>query len=539
MRQVIDVKKEIALELLDKFPELSEKVKTDMRRKLKPYLIVDKKTGRCRCTYCEREVEHPWGTHHRDVTVCPNCGESVTLIENWHNFSGVVVESETNCSVFLSSENPDDNNLYVRCFNLRLSFAFHEIEPIVSILETQRYVFTNSSVVRYGKDKVWYREAIAPGRYINGYKWSDWIVRTRVTEPVFNSYCYGSYANHNYWSINIGCVENTCMKYSAVDRISGVLPIEYLIFYRKHTGIERLVKLGLHELVREEVYLYGSSVVDYTQAEPHKMLGISRAALKAVRERRIELRAIKALENKFPYANAQTLITYDSVIRSSYDELENVSKFTGAKNDKIVRYLISQREKNGSIVNVKYFSDYLNMCERLNYDMHDKAVLFPRDLIAAHDRAASAEMVILAQKERQRNALRDEKMKLYQKERGLLEFRHGDLIAILPKSCADIVVEGAVLGHCVGGYAQRHADYALTIMFLRRANDPDTPYYTIEVSNEYKIVQCRGYHNNVPSRGGKEKPLEITEFEKVYQEYLLTIKEKAGKRARQRVKISA
>ena len=69
-------------------------------------------------------------------------------------------------------------------------------------------------------------------------------------------------------------------------------------------------------------------------------------------------------------------------------------------------------------------------------------------------------------------------------------------------------------------------------MFLRRKAEPDKPYYTIEVGNDCIIKQCRGYKNNVISVGGCEKPEEITEFEKLYQEHLLKVYAKRAEEAK-------
>ena len=65
-----------------------------------------------------------------------------------------------------------------------------------------------------------------------------------------------------------------------------------------------------------------------------------------------------------------------------------------------------------------------------------------------------------------------------------------------------------------------HAAHELTIMFLRKKDEPDTPYYTIEVSNELKIVQCRGYRNN---NAGNKKTQDIINFENEYQKYLKSV----------------
>lgn len=84
----------------------------------------------------------------------------------------------------------------------------------------------------------------------------------------------------------------------------------------------------------------------------------------------------------------------------------------------------------------------------------------------------------------------------------------------------EIEDEGRILSHCVGGYAERHAMGKLSIMFLRKASEPNKPYYTVEVSKYGGIVQCRGYRNNVVQNGGEDKPQEIKDFEQKYQRYL-------------------
>ena len=68
-------------------------------------------------------------------------------------------------------------------------------------------------------------------------------------------------------------------------------------------------------------------------------------------------------------------------------------------------------------------------------------------------------------------------------------------------------------------------------MFFRKISEPDRPYFTVEVSNDYRIIQCHGYKND---KNGK--PPEITEFEEQYQKYLEGLKN-AGNDNQQRVQV--
>ena len=66
---------------------------------------------------------------------------------------------------------------------------------------------------------------------------------------------------------------------------------------------------------------------------------------------------------------------------------------------------------------------------------------------------------------------------------------------IRPADDADeLIAEGAALHHCVGGYADRMADGESAIFFIRRLEEPDRPYYTLELVNR-RVIQCRTRHN--------------------------------------------
>ena len=132
--------------------------------------------------------------------------------------------------------------------------------------------------------------------------------------------------------------------------------------------------------------------------------------------------------------------------------------------------------------------------------------------------------------------LLSKKMKRLVEERKEMEVTDMELGLIIrqPYTAKEIIAEGKALDHCVGGYAERHANGATTIMFLRRLSDPLKPYYTMEVGADLKIKQCYGYKNNRNS----PKTQDIELFEERYQEYLdlLAKKREKKKKAEKRKK---
>lgn len=133
------------------------------------------------------------------------------------------------------------------------------------------------------------------------------------------------------------------------------------------------------------------------------------------------------------------------------------------------------------------FRDYLLDCVTLGLDLHDRGVLLPKDLNAAHRRT-------IAQVKHKANEAK--RAEFHKKAEKLEKWRYeaGGLL-IRPAADADeLIAEGASLHHCVGGYADRMADGETAIFFVRRSDAPEEPYYTLELRNQ-SVVQCRTLHN--------------------------------------------
>lgn len=133
------------------------------------------------------------------------------------------------------------------------------------------------------------------------------------------------------------------------------------------------------------------------------------------------------------------------------------------------------------------YRDYLADCVKLGLDLGDRAVLLPKDLDAAHQR--TIQMVKHKANEAKRPAFHKqaEKLQKWRYEASGLLIRPAD-------DADELIAEGAALHHCVGGYADRMADGETAIFFIRRLDEPDRPYYTLELVNR-KVIQCRTRHN--------------------------------------------
>lgn len=138
------------------------------------------------------------------------------------------------------------------------------------------------------------------------------------------------------------------------------------------------------------------------------------------------------------------------------------------------------------------YMDYLDMCQRQNYDLKNSFVLYPKDLQKSHDRVAQRIKIKADMK------MREDFQAAYRRIMGQLDFERDGMKIVYPASLDDIVAEGQALHHCVGSYVDKVAARKTMILFLRKSEDVEKPYYTVEVKNR-EVMQVRGAGNQEPT----------------------------------------
>ena len=95
------------------------------------------------------------------------------------------------------------------------------------------------------------------------------------------------------------------------------------------------------------------------------------------------------------------------------------------------------------------------------------------------------------------NALKEAKHYEFEDKKTEKEER---MMAILPESVADLVAEGTELHHCVKNamWIDAIAERKSVIMFIRRCEHKDKPFFTVELDPEGRIRQCHGLRNCDP-----------------------------------------
>lgn len=238
--------------------------------------------------------------------------------------------------------------------------------------------------------------------------------------------------------------------------------------------------------------------IDWTKARPHEMLRMSKqefkaaAALPLAEPGRIEAEVsrikLEALAQKWgipkEYVRGMGETGVDFVRRNQKkDPLAHFGIVT------TWNYIKRQGLGNrATMAAVSLCTDYWKDLAAAGMADGTRATIFPRNLKATHAR------VVAAMKYKESKELAD---KFAKQARRLepLAWQHDGLCIRPARDESELIGEGKALGHCVGGYGQEHCA-GKSIFFVRKADSPDLPYYTLQLDTKTgKVIQNRGEHN--------------------------------------------
>jgi len=277
--------------------------------------------------------------------------------------------------------------------------------------------------------------------------------------------------------------------------------IKYLAWYAELPQIEMAVKLGLSDAVREliENGKKNARLLDWSARRPDAFLRASKEDARQFMKSGMTFRDLKDWRG----AKGVGLGRWLSMVSQAGGidtarELAAVAKTARVSFERGLHYVKGLGPgcaRGGGVPLleiVRVWKDYLAMAEQLGYDLREETVRLPKDLKDRHDAAAAIIRHEASEKEK----------KKYAKRRKALEkrfaFEMDGLKVLVPASSQEIVEEGKVLHHCVGGYAARHLEGKTTILFLRKSRKPGRSFLTIELYKErgaWKIRQIHGYRN--------------------------------------------
>lgn len=163
--------------------------------------------------------------------------------------------------------------------------------------------------------------------------------------------------------------------------------------------------------------------------------------------------------------------------RRSHYEIQRI-KDTGTVD------FVTWSKMSEGMISVYDWCDYIKDCKSLGLDIRKKRVLFPEDFQRAHMELSDKVRVI--EDEKKNDGIRK-----------TAEFFGMDVSSDLftlrmPETQTDLNNESSVLSHCVRTYGDKVSRGDTVIYFIRRKEDPEEPFYTLEIKPDGKFVQCRG-----------------------------------------------
>lgn len=198
---------------------------------------------------------------------------------------------------------------------------------------------------------------------------------------------------------------------------------------------------------------------------------------------------------------------------------ENIAFLLGRMTpQQIMNYVIRQQAEGykgntaGGIIN--QWADYISMLAKLGKKIDDEMMYRPRELKRRHDECVEEINARRIREEMKQNKeMRDQEARkmrkrfpgaeeILQEIRERYEWADNEYIITVPRRLVDIIAEGQALHHCAGAtdrYFDRIMQRETYICFLRKKEDPETPYYTIEVEPGGTIRQHRGYMDEEPN----------------------------------------
>ena len=97
-------------------------------------------------------------------------------------------------------------------------------------------------------------------------------------------------------------------------------------------------------------------------------------------------------------------------------------------------------------------------------------------------------------KEEENNRLLEKQMEKFQEKRRENLYEDDEYMITIPEKLSELSEEGVTQRICIGSYINSYAKGRSNIYFLRKKEDPKTPFFAIEERNK-RIIQIHGYCN--------------------------------------------
>ena len=428
------------------------------------------------CTYCKKEVPVSEPRHLKEGR-CIKCGQKIRFICNSRR---KVMWSKW---IYADLIQEFKDGIISRGYSIRKKLEYGSNTILTS--EMDRETLTADGIRKeYGWNQGEWKRRATNERDYTRYSW------------YYSRIFYCDHINHGIASLK--------SSYLLTDKT--ISPMLYVINEKRHPVIEKCAKAGLPRLASEFITNHSATyVIDGMEdGELAKNLGIDNMRLKRLREIQKGGGTWAMLEWYQAEKAADTIWDDEMIIHFVLwsiepRDMEDMLRYIPFK--KAHNYIVKQCRictESASQV-VQTWEDYMSMAKRLRMDLTKQLVYMPKNLDKAHSECV--DLLNTKKIGEESKKLKKKWPKVEKNLKGLDRYEWSDkeYCIIAPRSIEDIYREGMLLRHCIHTcdiYWERITNKTTFLMFLRRTESPDTPWYTLEVEPGGNIRQKRTVGDN-------------------------------------------
>lgn len=481
-------------------PEISQKIRDYVTNVvlLRSRYIFTKRIGNFQfsyCTHCKEEyINRDKDLKQNDRVTCTKCGSRCTAKASG---MGRKYLSDSAWVVYYEKSIINPQVIVARGMYVERNYSgdYYTIET--SYKQTSMYVFEN------GNSRKFYRS------------YSNWYQANSVT----SDYCIFSNNSNttlrcSYESIK-AAIKGTSFQYSTYEEYLDGDMVKFFGLFCKYPCIEVLTKMGYKYFVSAKlndgktfgaVNWKGKTIDQILKITKHQMTELKVAKAAGISVYALTLRLFQISKKDNSNYTLQELQNIVNEYGENFEELKKALKHTTLRRSiNYIKQQLSKSPPKHAKKDERYhlsheviiaWKDYISDCGKLEMNLKQEDVLFPKDLFSAHQLTMTQ---VKVQASEIFNA------KIAKRVLSLAKYRfENDQFFIRPAESSDeLITEGKELKHCVGGYAEDYAKGSTSIFVIRKKSEPDTPFFTMEIQKD-RIIQTQGLKHITPQGDVKE-----------------------------------
>ena len=463
-------------------------------------MIDAKKAGSYACTCCG--YTHDWTEFENKLklnrpVICPDTGKEAIYKGN--------KEISINKRVMFCDTNTEEK-LVLRYFDARLTVNLHTDEHVYKS-------FNVTEVVRLVTgDKIYYGQSYYADE--NNQEW--WDAKACYMRPMMTKKSY-------MYPTNL--LEGSAYEHLGVEHAAMLgWELNYNnIMWMKDRYIEYVIKMGLQKLAYQMSQRSCWHAPMCHTRQP--MLGLDKQRINRIKQLNGDYYVLEWLiqEKETSKKISDKTLKWLSTHRIHVDMVDFALK--NMSPEQIVNYLKKQSKLSGDTIKqtLNTWADYIDMARKIDMDINDAIVYKTKDLKKRHDALVLEFEKIKDKKYIDQLAKKFPKVVKIYKKYSKYAYQNDSYMIIVPEGVGDIVAEGRALHHCVAAsdrYMQRIENEETLILFLRKTDNPNVPYYTLEVEPGGTVRQKRTMYDRQD-----DNLAEVVEFLKEWQSYIKQYKE--------------